>query len=549
MRRATGGFAVRHLCGSDLSLPRSANCQRRATLYASGQLGVRVVIELLTPKEMGETDRLAIARGPFSGVELMRNAGQAVAAVILQRFPMAPTVHVLCGPGNNGGDGFVVARILSDAGALVSVWSEGEPRTGTDAAMARNEYMGEARALGGFACTAGDLIVDAIFGAGLTREVPPIVTRAIRTAREAGAHCLAIDLPSGVSGGSGKILGDAFDAHVTVTFVRKKPGHLLLPGKLRCGEMIVADIGISDQVIAEIGTRCFENIPSLWLEKYPSPAIDAYKYSRGHVAVFSGGSSATGAARMAAMAAARIGAGAVTMLSPASAMQVNASHLTSIMLRKVDALEDISDFLSERKPPALVFGPGLGPHPKVGRFLIDLMPVAAEYAAAIVIDADGLTSSARQIDDFLAAATAAGAPRLVLTPHEGEFARLFPDICADAALSKLDKARAAAKRTHAVIVYKGPDTVIAAPDGCAAINANGTPWLATAGSGDVLSGLVAGLIGQGMPTFQAACAAVWIHAEAARLFGPGLIAEDLPLSILPVVRELLGENGRPGVAL
>lgn len=491
--------------------------------------------ELLTPDEMGETDRRAIAAGPLSGMDLMRNAGAAAAAVALQRFPAAPRVHVLCGPGNNGGDGYVAAARLAEAGVAVSLWALGEPRPGTDAAIARAECPLDVQPLDRFACAADELVIDAVFGAGLARPLEGAVVAAIARARDAGSPCLAVDLPSGVSGTTGAILGDAFGADATVTFVRKKPGHLLLPGSRHCGEVVVADIGIADAVVGQSGVTCFENGPDLWLGRLPRLEVDTYKYSRGHVAVVSGGPAATGAARMAAMAAARIGAGAVTMLSPPEALLVNAAHLTSVILRKAASIEDFRAFMGERRPQALVFGPGLGPAAETGRLLIDLMSLAHAASTTVVVDADGLTSSARQIEAFLEAATGSKAPPLVLTPHEGEFRRLFPDIADDGTLAKLDRARRAAARTGAVVVYKGPDTVIAAPDGRAAINGNGTPLLATAGSGDVLAGMIAGLTAQRMPGFEAACAAVWIHSEAARGYGPGLIAEDLPMAILPVL--------------
>jgi hydroxyethylthiazole kinase-like uncharacterized protein yjeF len=277
----------------------------------------------------------------------------------------------------------------------------------------------------------------------------------------------------------------------------------------------------------------------LWCGAYPMPAADIHKYLRGHVAVFSGGPSATGAARLAAVAAARAGAGAVTVLSPGSALAINAAQLTSVILKRVDDIDAACAFISDRKPSALVLGPGFG----VGEPLRELALAILETAGAevsLVLDADGITSFHDAPASLFIAAGAKGAAALVLTPHEGEFGRLFPDIARDAALSKLEKARKAAARSHGLVIYKGPDTVIASPDGRAAINANGTPLLATAGSGDVLSGIVAALLAQGMPVFEAACAAVWMHAEAARRFGPGLIAEDLPLALRPVLRELLG---------
>lgn len=503
--------------------------------------------ELLSPAEMSEADRLTIAAGPTDGIGLMRRAGEAVAAEILKRYPSAKHIHVLCGPGNNGGDGYVVARLLAGSGVGTTIWSSGAPRPESDAALAAAECPIKPRPLSYFDAEFGSIVIDALYGAGLSKPLSGDAARAVDLAASLKLPVVAVDLPSGVSGTSGEILGRAFRAEVTVTFARKKPGHLLLPGRGQCGEIVLADIGIGDGIIAQLAVSTFENVPDLWLWEFPVPAVDAHKYKRGHVGVFSGGPSATGAARLSAMAAARSGAGAVTVLSPGNAMQVNAMHLTSIMLREAGSLEEVQEFLAARHPEALVFGPGLGPKPKVGDFALQLIKTLAEdsrtseaasHASAIVLDADAITSLAHQPQALFKAARQPNAPALVITPHEGEFGRLFPDIAGDKALSKLGKARAAAARANAVIVYKGADTVIAAPDGKAAINSNGAPWLATAGSGDVLSGIIAGLLAQGMPPFEGTCAAVWLHAEAGSRFGPGLIAEDLPLALLPVLREL-----------
>jgi hydroxyethylthiazole kinase-like uncharacterized protein yjeF len=276
-----------------------------------------------------------------------------------------------------------------------------------------------------------------------------------------------------------------------------------------------------------------QNLPELWADFLPRPAVTAHKYSRGHVAVFSGGRSATGAARLAALAAARAGAGAVTVLSPPDAMAVNAAHLTSIMLRETATLADARAFIESRKVRSAVFGPGLEVNDATAGWLVELVSVNI----ALVADASALTAAARNPAPLWEACENTNAP-LVFTPHEGEFAKLFPDIAGQGGVSKVEKARAAAKRANGVIVYKGPDTVITTPDGRAAINANGSAWLATAGSGDVLAGIIAGLLAQGMPAFEAACAAVWVHAEAGSRFGPGLIAEDLPGLLPPVFAEL-----------
>ncbi|SFK73852.1 yjeF C-terminal region, hydroxyethylthiazole kinase-related/yjeF N-terminal region [Mesorhizobium albiziae] len=500
--------------------------------------------QLLTSTEMAKADRLAIASGPFDGIALMRNAGAAVAAIVLERYPHAAVVHILCGPGNNGGDGYVVAKLLAAAGVAVSLWSSGAPRNGSDAALAAAECPLRPKPLGGFEPAPGSVAIDALFGAGLSKAVEGDAATAIARCAEAKTPVIAIDLPSGISGESGKALGPAVRADITVTFFRKKPGHLLYPGRSHCGETIVADIGIPEDVLAAIRPACFENGPALWLENFPQPEVDSHKYARGHVGVFSGGQASTGAARLSALAAARAGAGAVTLLSPGNALQVNAAHLTSIILRKADGFEEAAEFLAERKPRALVLGPGLGTGPQIGDFILQVIGAAGGGVAGIVLDADAISVMARRTEEFFAATRAKDAPAVLLTPHEGEFGRLFPEIAADPDLSKLARARAAARLANAVLIYKGPDTVIASPDGRAAINSNGTPLLATAGSGDVLGGIAAALIAQAMPVFEAASAAVWLHAEAARRFGPGLIAEDLPLALRPVLAELAQVKGR-----
>lgn len=490
--------------------------------------------ELLTPDEMAEIDRFAIETGPLTGIELMRRAGAAVAAAVLEHFPDASAVHVLCGPGNNGGDGYVVARLLAEAGMDVRVWGMAVPKSGTDAAVAAGECPVPPRSLGKFGAGAGELVVDALFGAGLSKPVTGMAAKAIDEMERSGAAIVAVDLPSGISGASGNVLGAARRADLTVTFFRLKPGHLLYPGRDYCGETILADIGIEDRILEKVRPSAFENAPALWQGALPFPSVETHKYKRGLACVFSGGPSATGAARLAASAAARIGAGAVTVLSPAAAMLVNATHLTAIMLAKVDDAAALGEFIEARKPNAFVLGPGFGVGEKAQELALAVLSRKNGDCGGLVLDADGITSFRDAPASLFITAGSGHAPPLVLTPHEGEFARLFPGLAKDETLSKLDKARRAADRSHAVVVYKGPDTVIAAPDGRAAINANGTPFLATAGSGDVLAGMIAGLLAQGMPAFEAACAAVWMHGEAGSRFGAGLIAEDLP-GLLPKV--------------
>lgn len=498
--------------------------------------------ELLTPAEMAQADALTIASGPFDGMDLMRRAGAAVAAAALSSFPAAAHVAVLCGPGNNGGDGYVMARILAEAGIEVSVWYAGKPKAGTDAFIAASECPVEPRDLCGYRPHPDHLVVDALFGAGLSKAVSGVEAATIECVNASGAKVLAVDLPSGISGASGQALGAAVRADLTVTFFRKKPGHLLYPGRSHCGQTIVADIGIAAAVLERILPKTVENTPACWRGQFPTPSVETHKYARGHVGVFSGGPAATGAARLSAMGAARAGAGAVTLLSPENALLANAAHLTSTILRPAGSWEEVSAFLDERKPAALVFGPGLGTREKVGDFAMRLIEEAGGRIGHIVFDADALTVLGRDPARFLAAAGEPGAPGLVLTPHHGEFGRLFPEIAADTSLSKLDRARAGAAHARSIVIYKGPDTVIAAPDGRAAINSNGTPWLATAGSGDVLAGLCTGLLSQKMPGFEAACAAVWLHAAAANRFGPGLIADDIPAMVPAVLADMLQDG-------
>ncbi|RCS24244.1 NAD(P)H-hydrate dehydratase [Phyllobacterium salinisoli] len=498
--------------------------------------------ELLTPMEMGEADRLAIAAGPCDGYALMRNAGAVIAQAVLSRFPDAGRIAILCGPGNNGGDGYVVAKLLEEAGLDVACFRNHAPREGSDALLAAADYHGPVHLLDNFTPGDFELVIDALYGAGLSRPIDGIERLIVEAVNASGMPVVAVDLPSGVSGASGAVLGAAFEAMLTVTFFRKKPGHVLQPGRDRCGEIVVADIGIRENVLDAITPQCFENTPYLWLRAFPTLSNDTHKYRRGHVAVFSGGPTATGAARLSARAAARIGAGAVTVLSPPDALLVNAAHLTSIMLRKTESVADAVDFIRDRKVFSAVLGPGFGDAARICALVPALLDrhQTGEAFKGLVLDADALTAF-EDNPHMLFDAAGKHVDALVLTPHEGEFQRLFGSIGVDPTLSKLEKARAAARRANAVIIYKGPDTVIAAPDGRVAINTNATPLLATAGSGDVLAGMVAGMLAQGMPAFEAATAAVWLHADAAKRFGPGLIAEDLP-EMLPEVLVGLGLN-------
>ena len=482
---------------------------------------------LLTPAEMAAVDAAAAASG-IDSFGLMERAGAAVAAAALRLHPGSLRFVVLCGPGNNGGDAYVAARHLQESGAAVALFHLGDPsRLKDDAARARSACALEGRELRLYQPATGDVVIDGLFGAGLGREVPEDVSALIRRVTEAGIPVLAIDLPSGLDGRTGKVLAAAFRAHNTVTFMTRKPGHLLMPGRELCGDLQVFDIGIPARIIrAEASGLIAENTPDAWKGVLPAEQLETHKYKRGHLVVFSGEADKTGAARMSAISGLKAGAGLVTIAAPRAAIAANAAHLTAVMLHVVDDEAELEDWLSDRRIQTFILGPGFG----VGARARGFVKVLAERR--LVLDADGISSfkdDPEQLYDLFR-----GEPRLVLTPHEGEFARLFPDIGADETLGKVDKAVAAARRANAAIVYKGADTVIASPDGRALINTNAPVWLATAGSGDVLAGIIGGLLAQGLPAFEAAAAGVWLHGEAGRRAGKGLTAEELAAEVLPL---------------
>ncbi len=489
------------------------------------------MIELLTTAEMAEADRLAIAGG-VPGIQLMENAGRAVADSIAARHPPGSQIAVVAGPGNNGGDGFVAARLLAQRRYRVRVLLVGErERLKGDAALAAQRWSGPCAAAAPAALAPADVVIDALFGAGLDRPVAGL-PRAMIEAMNAASCVHAVDLPSGINGTSGAVMGVAVKTAETVTFFRRKSGHLLLPGRLHCGRLSVADIGIPASVLERIKPKTSINVPKLWVERFPLPRAGGHKYVRGHAVVVSGGLASTGAARLAARGALRAGAGLVTIASPRDALAVNAATNLAVMVRPVDGAAELADFLHDPRRNAVVLGPGGG----VGGEMRDMVLAALAGERAVVLDADALTSFADEPQALVGPLRERGAATL-LTPHEGEFARLFRSLV-DESQSKLQKARAAAETSAAVVLLKGADTVVAAPDGRAAIAHNASPWLATAGSGDVLAGVAAGCLAQGMPAFEAAAAAVWLHGEAGNAAGPGLISEDLPDALTRVYRRL-----------
>jgi hydroxyethylthiazole kinase-like uncharacterized protein yjeF len=487
-------------------------------------------MEVLTTIEMERADRLAITAGT-PGFALMMSAGQAVAEAAMDLVEEGPIV-VVAGRGNNGGDGFVAAAELAARGRDVSVilLCERDSLQG-DAALAARGWKYPVLPFNPQAIGKPALIIDALFGAGLNRPVKGDPLEMIEAVNANGAPVLAVDLPSGISGTSGAVMGAAINAVETVTFFRRKPAHLLMPGRKHCGRVRVADIGIDPRVLEEIRPQTSENIPQSWQSFFPVPRIDGHKYARGHAIVLSGELASTGAARLAARGALRAGAGLVTVASPRDALAVNAAALTAVMVRSVDTPLEFGEMISDRRLNAIVIGPGAG----VSERTRDFVHTALSAKRGLVLDADALTSFAEAPERLFESIKASDGGQVVLTPHEGEFPRLFSDISnKHPGRSKLERVRDAAERSGAVVLLKGPDTVVASPDGRASIASNAPPWLATAGAGDVLAGMIAAMLAQGVPAFEAACIGVWMHGEAAAEAGPGLIAEDLP-EVLPAV--------------
>ena len=478
-------------------------------------------LALLSVADMYAADAAAAQAGT-PGLTLMESAGRAVAQEIVRRWAPRP-ISVLCGPGNNGGDGFVAARLLAEAGWPVRLGLMGaRERLKGDAAAVAAQWSHPAEPLDVGLLDGEPLVVDALFGAGLSR---PLESVALALAEESAARdlpCVAVDIPSGIHGDTGAALGGSFRAAVTVTFARRKYGHVLLPGRERAGEVVVADIGIPAAGIEALNLRVHENAPPLWQASLTGPAPADHKYSRGHALVVGGDGAHSGAARLAARAALRAGAGLVTVHAPEAALAVYASQLTTVM---VASTADLETALADERRNALLIGPGCGMSPTTRAQALRALGAGKRC----VLDADALTAFRDDPGGLFAALT----PESVLTPHEGEYRRLFAHEG-----DKLTRARAAAAECGAVMVVKGADSVIAAPDGRAAINANAPPTLATAGSGDVLAGFILGLLAQGMPAFEAAAAGVWLHGAAAAAFGPGLIAEDLAETLPAVLRTL-----------
>lgn len=501
---------------------------------------------LLSAEEMREIERAAMDSGTVTGRALMERAGLGAVAVALSRWPdLASGTHravVLCGPGNNGGDGFVVARLLAGRGWGVRVLLMGDAADLPPDARANHDLWAEIGPVDelnrGAIGEPPDLVIDAIFGTGLSRpyEAESITAALAEMADGDVARVVALDMPSGWCSDSGRWLGEGTTptrADLTVAFHAAKRGHYLGDAPDACGALEVVDIGLAAE---DTGVALVTAPPAARLMKRRG-----HKYGYGHALILGGGVGKGGAARMAARGALRIGAGLVTLAVPEAALPENAAQLDAVMLTRMNDVRDLSEILADDRLNALCLGPGLG-HGGGTRALVH---AALEVERPVVLDADAMTSfedDPEELFDVLHLGA-------VLTPHMGEFARLFPDLAAPLkdspeagpAYSRLDAARLAAERAGCVILLKGPDTIIASPETAAihgALYDRAAPWLATAGAGDTLAGFIAGLLARTGEAFFSATAATWLHAECARDFGPGLIAEDLPERLPRVLARL-----------
>lgn len=483
---------------------------------------------LLTSNEMRSCEKFSFFNNQAPYL-LMKKAGAAVVDQIEKHKKKKGSALVLIGPGNNGGDGWIAAQGLQLRGWNVICAPIIDPsRLKGNALRAYKSFTGPICAfpknLNKF-----DVIVDALFGAGLSKPIAGTAYNWIKKVNKSKPYKIAVDIPTGICSDTGQMLGVAFKADLTVTFFRKKRGHVLGKGLEYSGEVVVAPIGMPNKIINKIDVRVFDNCPALWKSKIPRPISSSYKHKRGHTLVFGGRADMSGAGRLAGYAALRIGSGLVTMLVPEMDLAVYAQKQMALMAKGYNNYQTVLNFIGSKNFTAFIVGPGNG----VGLSTRQHAFAVLRTKQPAVLDADALTS----FKDAPIALFKTLHENAVLTPHLGEFLALFPDL--DPINDKIAAAMKAAKRTNSIVLLKGPDTVISSPNGVSFVNSHSSPYLATAGSGDVLAGIIAGLMAQGMRPFDAACSGAWLHGEAALRCGPGLIAEDLLNGIPKVLKKLV----------
>jgi len=482
---------------------------------------------ILTNEEMAEADQMTIASGVPS-IELMENAGKAV----FNNIPIKniDRVLLLIGPGNNGGDGFVVARLLIEIGISVDIFFYNNGKISNDCKINKDKidsqsFISEIRNYSSYS-----YVIDALFGTGFTRKIPSQLEKIFSIVKKNKIPVYAIDIPSGINGNSSIVNGDCLECVKTITFFNKKKCHYLYPGKNFCGEVIVEDIGIKTDVFKEMMPKIRNNNPELWIKEFPFPSSFDHKYSRGLLIINCGPIYKTGAARLAGRSAMRVGAGAVKLICDDEAAKVLEPQISVELISVVKEKNEIQQIFKDRKVSSILVGPGNGVNDETkSRTLL-----ALAFVKHVVIDADAITCFEKNPKELFVDTY----PHTILTPHEGEFRRLFGDEIASIE-DKVVKTVEASKLAGSIVVLKGADTIIANPEGQAVINSSEAPYLATAGSGDVLAGIIASLVGDNkMSAFNAACAGTWIHSKLGELIGAGLIAEDLIDNIPLIIKKL-----------
>ena len=482
---------------------------------------------VLSCKNHKDLDKKTIKKF-IPGYKLMENAGEAIFKIIKKKFKKQKKIKILCGPGNNGGDGLVVAKLLKensfrnvDLFCLVS-----KKKLKGDAKIAANKLNENLKSFNQFKTSSNELIIDGIFGSGLKKNISGNLKKVIEKINLEKPYCISIDIPSGINGDTGKIQGAALKSNDTITFTKKKPGHLLFPGNEYCGNVIVEDIGINLEKLL-FKPQIFENHPDNWRNKFPWPNHKSHKYTRGFSLIICG-EKMTGASRLAARGAARIGCGLLCLGVPKKSFDIYSIENPIALIEIIDDENDLNSLLKDKRINTILIGPGLGISEKKLKLILKIVK---EKKKLVVLDADALKNNFKKI--LLKNRT-----NIVITPHEGEFMQVLKDLNIKNNKNKLSLAIKFVKKTKINLILKGNTTIICSQDGQISINTNSSPFLATGGSGDVLAGMITGLISQGMNIFEACCASVWIHGEIAKIKGPGLIAEDLPEMIPNVLKKI-----------
>ena len=471
-------------------------------------------LEVFLSKDMKNFEKLNFIRK--KSYLFMEKAGYEVTKFIKENFKKKQSVIVLCGPGNNGGDGWIIARNLMDLGYYVSVYAfKDKKKYKGDALKASQKFKGKTKKISFFKLKKNALIVDAIFGIGLKRNVTGKLKKIFKLINSNNNPVVSVDIPSGISSDTGQILGIAIKANFTVTFHRKKMGHVLGNGKKFSGKLKVVDIGFSN---GKMKAFCKENSPDLWINYFPWKRSSDHKYSRGRVVVYGSQKETTGATILSAQAALRTGAGSVKIVCSKSTLQIYSLKFPSVLKAEINDIRQMKKFLEKEKITSMLIGPGAGSNKKI-REITKLILKKVKY---VVLDADAITCFKNDLKSFYSLLD----KNKIITPHMGEFHKIFPKI--KKTINSIDKAIEASKLTKSNIILKGANTIIASHDKKVVINTHSSPELAVIGSGDVLSGLLVSLIGEKkMNPFIAGCAATWLHGDISKKFKRGLIAEDI----------------------